>query len=325
MSNIYGQLGADLGRHHAGEGGLYHRGPKDIDEKQIEKRLAQLREAQEREERRAQELAQARARWKNAESSPPQKMMLYLENSYKNSSDHHKRNVEKALEIFDAIEDGSDEQRDFCAFVGEKGKCVLHVAVESSAPTDLVHRMIKAYPEATRIADDERGYLPLHHAVSAFNYRDFHYSTEDDARFLGNATACLEAYPDGAKHWSKGSSPLQLPLHVAVKFLRLQTFKDDATPTALVEMLLRAYAAAARQTGWAKEDKAREEAEAKGGKFSCEDFVKRSLPVNLVMGDDADEYKSTSEKSPQCVAVQALLMPESPDGWEIRKATCIVS
>lgn len=322
--NIYGQLGANLGRYHAGEGGLYHNDARD--DEQVERRLAQLREEEERQERRTRELAQARARWKRAESSPPQMMMLRLEDSAKKSSDQYKRNLGEALKIFDALEEGSLEQRDFCAFVGEKGKCVLHVAMESSAPTDLVQRIIKAYPEAARCADDERGYLPLHYAVSAFNYRHFHYSTEDDARFLANAAACLEAYPEGVRHWSTGLPPLELPLHTAVVFMSLTRYSDDATPVSLVKMLLRAYPAAARQTGWAKADRAREEAEAKGDsrKFAYEDFMKRTLPVNLVVGGK-DGYRTSEEVAPHCLAVQALLKPESPDGWEIRKSACVVS
>jgi hypothetical protein len=287
-----------------------------------------MRHVEEIEERRRKEQEAVRARWANAKDCPPQKMMLNLECASA-GSDNYKRYFDAAMKIFDAMEDGSDEQRDFCAFVGDKGQTVLHVALEKSAPTEVVKRIIRAYPDAAKIVDG-KGRLPLHWAVNGFSHKDIHRDESDDERFLSNAKACLEAYPEAASVWtSQNGSSRRLPLHVAVEHMRLTLYRSSTTATSLVEMLLAAYPAAARQTGWAKEDKERAEAEAKGQRPRFkEEFVRRDLPVNLVLGEDEKERKATKEDptfGPPCVAVHELLKPASPPDWNDKPSACVVS
>ena len=134
----------------------------------------------------------------------------------------------------------------------------------------------------------------------------------------------------GAQVWtSQNGSQRKLPLHVAVERMHMTIFRSISTPTSLVQMLLKAYPTAARLTGWADVDKERAEAEAKGEPLEFkEDFMRRDLAVNLVLGENNDEYQATKEDptfGPACLAVQEIIKPFSPPDWDKEPSACIIS
>ena len=321
---LYDELGKKQGRYHAGEGGLWAPGEKNeygMNKAEVEKRLAQMQAQEEDKRRRGEELAKLKARWAEAKDCPPRLLMNYLEDSAFKNSDHRKSNLGKATQIFDDVPD--DEHRaDLCSFPGAHGKLILHVAMDSAAPIELVQRIIQANPQAASVAD-EHGWLPLHYA--ARRHMTFDYSERDDERYVHNVRACLEAFPEAVRAWTvvgvEGPPvaggpgfPVKLPLHLAVEALRSARFQSTASAVTVVELLLAAYPEGAQQTGYPKVSLA--------GKPFGFDHAKRNLPINLVFDREGEMDKD----NPQCKAVHELLKAHSPKGWEIKGAGgCVVA